>query len=456
MARPRIFISSTYYDLKHVRASLDLFVDSLGFEPVLSEKGDIAYTPDRPLDESCYREVENSDVLVLLIGGRYGSEASNGSKKPTPSFFDRYESITRKEYEAAVNKDVPIYILIEKGVYSEYQTFLRNKERTEINYAHVESVNVFILIEDILSKPRNNPVQTFEKFDEIESWLREQWAGLFRELLRRQSQQQQLVGLSAQVTDLKQVNETLKKYLEAVMTGAGKQEASKLIEKEERRLEEAKRLESLKRNRFVSYMQRSYETSFEDFVSILEQAQNLDELLSAAQLASKTQRSIERLKDTLSSSSGARVDLNEARKLAGMPQFDFEKELDRPIRDHRLIAVNDHDLDSRKLNNSIATERRNENQKITKAESAQTILDEFSKRIRSHEMLDENSNQKTSNLTKSTPAKTAIAKNSLKKLPTENAPAKKVPAKKVPAKKVPAKKVPAKKVPAKKGAPKVR
>jgi hypothetical protein len=42
MARPRIFISSTYYDLKYIRASLDLFIESLGFEPVLSEKGDIA------------------------------------------------------------------------------------------------------------------------------------------------------------------------------------------------------------------------------------------------------------------------------------------------------------------------------------------------------------------------------------------------------------------------------
>jgi hypothetical protein len=48
MAKPRVFVSSTYYDLKHVRSSLDLFVESLGFEPVLSEKGNIAYSPDSP------------------------------------------------------------------------------------------------------------------------------------------------------------------------------------------------------------------------------------------------------------------------------------------------------------------------------------------------------------------------------------------------------------------------
>ena len=103
MAKPRVFVSSTYYDLKYIRASLDLFIESLGFESVLSEKGDIAYTSDRPLDESCYREAENADVFVLIVGGRYGSEASGEPKSGHKSFHDRYESITKREYDSASN-----------------------------------------------------------------------------------------------------------------------------------------------------------------------------------------------------------------------------------------------------------------------------------------------------------------------------------------------------------------
>ena len=146
MARPRIFVSSTYYDLKHLRSSLENFVKSLGFDAVLSEKGKIAYTPDVPLDESCYREVGTADIFVLIVGGRYGSEVSATRTALLKTFFDRYNSITRGEYNAALDRDVPTYVLIERSVCAEYETYLKNKDNNEITYAHVDSVNIFDLL----------------------------------------------------------------------------------------------------------------------------------------------------------------------------------------------------------------------------------------------------------------------------------------------------------------------
>lgn len=322
MARPRIFVSSTYYDLKHVRSSLDLFIESLGYDSVLSEKGDIAYTHDKPLDESCYREAEGADIFVLIVGGRYGSEVSGGSKKPARSFFDRYESITKKEYESAVVRDIPIYILIENGVYSEYQTFLRNKDNKGINYAHVDSANVFHLIEDILGKPRNNPISTFERFSDIESWLREQWSGLFRELLSRQSQQQQFMALTTQVNGLKEINETLKKYLEAVMTGVDPDASNKLIASEERRLEEVRQQSLLRKNQWCEYIIRGYDIPFEAFVSALKQSNSYEEFAAAIGAVSARSDAFDDVLSTLEASEGARLDFNEARLIAGVDPFE--------------------------------------------------------------------------------------------------------------------------------------
>lgn len=338
MAHPRVFVSSTYYDMKHIRASLDLFVESIGYDSVLSEKGDIAYSHDRPLDESCYREAETADIFVLIVGGRYGSEASGSSKKPSTGFFDRYDSITKKEFESASNRDIPIYVLIEKGVYSEYQTFLRNKGKTDINYAHVDSVNVFLLIEDILARPRNNPVQTFEKFEDIEVWLREQWAGLFRELLRRQSQQQQLLGLTAQVSELKEVNETLKKYLEAVMTGVGKEASSKLIHEEQQRLEEVRRQERLRANQWARYVTRRYDVDFDSFVNAVATANSFDEFARIIQEKSSNASAYDRISEILQTNKSARFDFNEARELAGKSPIKHP-ENDEPVRKRATPAV---------------------------------------------------------------------------------------------------------------------
>lgn len=38
LAKPRIFIISTYYDLKNLRANLERFIKELGYDPVLNEK----------------------------------------------------------------------------------------------------------------------------------------------------------------------------------------------------------------------------------------------------------------------------------------------------------------------------------------------------------------------------------------------------------------------------------
>jgi hypothetical protein len=331
MPRPRIFVSSTYYDLKHIRASLDLFIDSLGYDPILSEKGDIAYTHDRPLDESCYREAENSDIFVLILGGRYGSEASSSTTSFKGDFYERYESITKKEFESAISKDIPVYILIERAAYSEYRTFLKNKERKDVNYAHVDSVNIFRFIDEIFSLQRNNPVQSFERFEEIEAWLRDQWAGLFREMLRRQSQQQQMTGLTAQVAELKETNETLRRYLEAVMTGASTKESTELIESEEKRLEEVRLMERFRVNPWVSFItsNRFSSLTVEEILAATRASTSLREYLD--QICGSDLGRAMTLSEILGDVPAAQRDFNLAREIVGVPPFQLEPDCQEAV-----------------------------------------------------------------------------------------------------------------------------
>ncbi|MBU3105150.1 hypothetical protein KPL41_13745 [Clostridium gasigenes] len=70
-------------------------------------------------------------MLILIVGGRYGSQISDEKKIDYEDFYEEYVSITRNEYRIAYENKIPIYIFIEKNVYSEYHTYSKNKKTTQ-------------------------------------------------------------------------------------------------------------------------------------------------------------------------------------------------------------------------------------------------------------------------------------------------------------------------------------
>lgn len=173
MAKPRIFISSTFYDLRQIRAELDKFIEGLGYEPVRNEEGDIPYGKEDELQTYCYKEIENVDVLISIIGSRYGSKASTE--------FSREYSVSQQELKTAIQKNRQVFIFVDKNVLTEYETYSLNKDKGEILYKYVDNINIYKFIEEIKALSHNNNIKSFETVDDITSYLKEQFAGLFKQ-----------------------------------------------------------------------------------------------------------------------------------------------------------------------------------------------------------------------------------------------------------------------------------
>src|ERR1041385_7432163 len=104
---PKLMVSSTFYDLRQIRQNLAHFIrDELGYVPLLSELPSFPVDPDLTTIENCRARVEkDADILVLTIGGRYGSLDDKTAK-----------SVTNLEFVTARRKGIPIYAFVEKHV----------------------------------------------------------------------------------------------------------------------------------------------------------------------------------------------------------------------------------------------------------------------------------------------------------------------------------------------------
>lgn len=186
MAKPKIFISSTYYDLKYIREAIKNFIETFNYESILNEFGNITYTHDQELDKSCFNEVKNCDMLILIVGGRYGSQISEEERISDNKieFYDNYTSITSQEFKTAHKENIPIYIFIEKSVHSEFYTYKKNSKNEKVIYAHADSINIYKFIDDLKNDFSNSIIFDFEKFEDIQNILKDQWAGLFHNYLK--------------------------------------------------------------------------------------------------------------------------------------------------------------------------------------------------------------------------------------------------------------------------------
>ncbi|HQQ62677.1 MAG TPA: DUF4062 domain-containing protein [Pseudomonadales bacterium] len=199
MAKPRIFVSSTFYDLRSVRDDLDRFIRSMGYEPVRHERGNISYGNDEKPEAYAYREIESCEVLVCIIGGKYGTTSS-----------DSFYSITQKELKTAVDLGKQIYVFVEDGVFHEHRYYLANKGLSGVRYTAVDNEKVHAFLEEVYALPKGNPVFSFSVSSDITSMLNEQWAGLFHRLLNESSSKSQTALIEELQRSLQTVGQLVK------------------------------------------------------------------------------------------------------------------------------------------------------------------------------------------------------------------------------------------------------
>ncbi len=198
-----------------------------GYEPVLSDFSDVLYDPRIHTHTSCIQEVVNCDMIVLVVGSRFGGiaipEAVNLidiekvkslSSANTLIKQDNNFSVTQLEILKAVLSGIPVFTFVDAGVMHDYRTYEKNKDKDilgQIEFPNVDdqttAAYIFEFINFLQHRIENNSVISFSKMDDIEQHLQKQWSALFQRLLSEQKnksmEEVRIDNLTNQIADLK-------------------------------------------------------------------------------------------------------------------------------------------------------------------------------------------------------------------------------------------------------------
>ncbi len=237
MATPRLFVSSTCYDLQEIRFQLRHFIQEFGYEPVMSEFDDIFYNYELHAQDSCLKEIEKCQLFVLVVGNNYGSIFHKEREdNPTP------DSVTLREFRKALSTDIFKHIFINKFVDYDYKNYKRALDKTLFKhfkdnnipddkieetklilkkefdklypFPYDSYVYVFYFMDIIYELKEGNACNTFESFGDIKESLKKQWAGFMHENLTKKDKK-----LEATIKPLEEkishIDSNIKKLLES-------------------------------------------------------------------------------------------------------------------------------------------------------------------------------------------------------------------------------------------------
>ncbi len=152
------------------------------------------YDPALHVQDACLAEVPSCQVMVLIIGGRYGGRYKESEK-----------SITNIEYLEAVKAKIPIFALVEQGVYEQFHVYNYNRSNQsidpeKISYPSVDSHKIFDFITQVHGQVVNNALFPFSDFEQVQDYLKLQWSGMMYRFLTSESESRRVADLFSTIS----------------------------------------------------------------------------------------------------------------------------------------------------------------------------------------------------------------------------------------------------------------
>jgi hypothetical protein len=137
---------------------MKIFIEGLGFDPLLSEEPAFPIDPSVTPPVNCVNAVrDRADLFVLIVGRRYGTEDASG------------RSITNLEYLQAKAKGIPVYVFVASEILHNLSVW---KSNPDADFSTIVDTSKLFAFVDELKNVAQHWVFSFENVSHIIEHLR--------------------------------------------------------------------------------------------------------------------------------------------------------------------------------------------------------------------------------------------------------------------------------------------
>jgi hypothetical protein len=123
----QVFVSSTCYNLRDLRAAIRAWLKQLGLTPLMSDEGGFPHIDGMPPYATCLRALEECPLVIVVIDRRYGMSFQDWG--PYPQFAGC--SPTHAELRHALERGKRVLVYVHDDVWNFYEVWHRNRQAFE-------------------------------------------------------------------------------------------------------------------------------------------------------------------------------------------------------------------------------------------------------------------------------------------------------------------------------------
>ena len=209
----QVFVSSTYLDMKEERQAAVMAILDAGHIPAGME---LFAAGDEAQWETIKRWIDESDVFLLLLGGRYGSIEPNSGLSYIELEYD-YAVAQGKSFFALVAEDQYLHAKAAKNTEAFEKDNSLNEKLSAFRQSVLGKTSAFYATTDKIGLEIHKSLKVIERKN-IPGWIRE-------------NEQQDISGILQELNEIRKERDDLKKQLNVFEKNAGSSNKFAIITK---------------------------------------------------------------------------------------------------------------------------------------------------------------------------------------------------------------------------------